>query len=282
MQRCKRHFPGSGRSPGVGNSYSLQYSCLENSMERGGWWVTGHGVAKSGIQLSEHHTHTYSHTCTHASIPHTSEWYFLGLLTTVSSHPYLRFHWTPQSLLKFESSLSEPRASDSEPPGLTPGRGPLTPPGLSPHPSGLWAPSQAPSVNPPFHGASNTRCRAAPVSDHPPHSPRPCPSSGPPPTPHRLYSAQNLTWPARLSLLTLTSPGIPGKAACLAHDVAELFWKRREGVREGRTTSATLTGRTPPANHSMSLCGGGHSASHCECVISAHGPLAGIRLFQFF
>ena len=40
-------FPGSGRSPGGGNGYPLQYSCLENSMDRGGWWVTVHGVAKS-------------------------------------------------------------------------------------------------------------------------------------------------------------------------------------------------------------------------------------------
>ena len=33
-------IPGLGRSPGEGNSYSLQYPCLENSMDRGGWWAT--------------------------------------------------------------------------------------------------------------------------------------------------------------------------------------------------------------------------------------------------
>ena len=38
---------GSGRSPGVGNGNSLQYSCLENSMDRGAWWATVHGVTKS-------------------------------------------------------------------------------------------------------------------------------------------------------------------------------------------------------------------------------------------
>ena len=38
---------GSGRSPGVGNSKSLQYSCLEKSMDRDAWWATVHGVAKS-------------------------------------------------------------------------------------------------------------------------------------------------------------------------------------------------------------------------------------------
>ena len=39
--------PGSGRSPGEGNDNPLQYSCLENSMDRGGLWATDHGVAKS-------------------------------------------------------------------------------------------------------------------------------------------------------------------------------------------------------------------------------------------
>ena len=40
-------IPGSGRSPGEGDDYSLQYSCLENSMDRGAWWGTDHGVTKS-------------------------------------------------------------------------------------------------------------------------------------------------------------------------------------------------------------------------------------------
>ena len=40
-------IPGSGRSPGEGNGNSLQYSCLENSMDGGAWWATVHGVAKS-------------------------------------------------------------------------------------------------------------------------------------------------------------------------------------------------------------------------------------------
>ena len=40
-------IPGSGRSPGEGNSNLLQYSCLENSMDRDAWWATLHGVAKS-------------------------------------------------------------------------------------------------------------------------------------------------------------------------------------------------------------------------------------------
>ena len=39
-------IPGSGRSPGKGNGYPFQYSCLGNSMDRGAWCATGYGVAK--------------------------------------------------------------------------------------------------------------------------------------------------------------------------------------------------------------------------------------------
>ena len=46
-------IPGLGRSPGEGNGYPLQYSCLENSMDRGAWWATVHGVTKSWRQLSD-------------------------------------------------------------------------------------------------------------------------------------------------------------------------------------------------------------------------------------
>ena len=40
-------IPGSGRSPGEGNGNPLQYSCLENPMDRGAWLATVHGVAES-------------------------------------------------------------------------------------------------------------------------------------------------------------------------------------------------------------------------------------------
>ena len=45
--------PGSGRSPGEGNGNPLQYSCLENSMDREAWWATVHRVAKSRTRLSD-------------------------------------------------------------------------------------------------------------------------------------------------------------------------------------------------------------------------------------
>ena len=45
-------IPGLGRSPREGNGNPLQYSCLENPMDRGAWWATVHGVAKSQTQLS--------------------------------------------------------------------------------------------------------------------------------------------------------------------------------------------------------------------------------------
>ena len=50
-------IPGSERSPGEGSGNPLQYSWLENPMDRGAWWATVLGVAKSQTQLSNYHTH---------------------------------------------------------------------------------------------------------------------------------------------------------------------------------------------------------------------------------
>ena len=52
-------IPGLGTSPGGGHGNPLQYSCLKNSMDRGPWWATVHGVAKSNMteQLTYTHTH---------------------------------------------------------------------------------------------------------------------------------------------------------------------------------------------------------------------------------
>ena len=59
----KSLIPGWRISPREENGNLLQYSCLENSMDRGAWWATAHGVEKRGTRLSAHtHTHTHSDT----------------------------------------------------------------------------------------------------------------------------------------------------------------------------------------------------------------------------
>ena len=50
-------IPGRGRSPGGGNGNQLQYSCLQNSVDRGAWWATIHGVTKG--------SDTIEHACMH-------------------------------------------------------------------------------------------------------------------------------------------------------------------------------------------------------------------------
>ena len=47
-------IPGSERYPGAGNGNTLQYSCLENSKDRGAWWATVHRATKSWTWLTEH------------------------------------------------------------------------------------------------------------------------------------------------------------------------------------------------------------------------------------
>ena len=66
-------IPGLGRSPKGSSgvvpldplewSNPLQYSCLENPMDRGAWWATVHGVTKSWAQLKRLSTHTQYHLC---------------------------------------------------------------------------------------------------------------------------------------------------------------------------------------------------------------------------
>ena len=47
MQETWTQFLGEEDSPGEGNGYTTQYSCLENSMGGGGWWATVHEVTRS-------------------------------------------------------------------------------------------------------------------------------------------------------------------------------------------------------------------------------------------
>ena len=52
--------PGLGRSPGEGNGNPLQYCCLENPMDRGAWYATVYGVAKSWTRLSNFTSSLYN------------------------------------------------------------------------------------------------------------------------------------------------------------------------------------------------------------------------------
>ena len=72
-------IPGLGRSPGKGNGNPLQYSCLENSMDRGAWQATVHGVTKNQTRLS---THTHTHPRTQANMS-KSQTFTHGILATL-------------------------------------------------------------------------------------------------------------------------------------------------------------------------------------------------------
>ena len=68
-------IPGLGRFSGEGNGYPLQYSCLGNSMDRGVWQATGHGVTKSQIRLSNWH------------FQHEQHWLWIALYSLLSLFP---------------------------------------------------------------------------------------------------------------------------------------------------------------------------------------------------
>ena len=70
-------IPGWGRSPGEGNSYPLQFTCLENSMDRGAGWTAVHSTAKSWTKWL-----TLSHT-----LWHTMKWAFQVVLVEKNSLP---------------------------------------------------------------------------------------------------------------------------------------------------------------------------------------------------
>ena len=61
-------IPGLRRSPRGGNGDPLQYSCLENLMDRSAWLATIHRVKKSQRRLTHMQTHTHTHTHTHSHI----------------------------------------------------------------------------------------------------------------------------------------------------------------------------------------------------------------------
>ena len=69
-------IPGSGRSPIVGNGNPLQYSCLENLMDRGAWRATVHGVARVGHDLATKPPHVCVCICMIFFCPFSCRWTF--------------------------------------------------------------------------------------------------------------------------------------------------------------------------------------------------------------
>ena len=63
-------IPGSGRSPGGGNGNPLQYSCLENPMDRGAWWAMVHSVTKSQTRLKQLCRAQHTHMCVYVHLTH--------------------------------------------------------------------------------------------------------------------------------------------------------------------------------------------------------------------
>ena len=69
--RDEGSIPGLGRSPGGGHGHPLQYSCLKNSMDRGAWWATVHGVAKESdmTEMTYHAQHIFITTVITSILP---------------------------------------------------------------------------------------------------------------------------------------------------------------------------------------------------------------------
>ena len=65
-------IPGLGRSPGERNGYPLQYSCLQNSMDRDAWRAAVHGVTKSRAQLNDYTFTFHFHAIEREMATHSS------------------------------------------------------------------------------------------------------------------------------------------------------------------------------------------------------------------
>ena len=92
--QCRRYKrwgfdPWVGKIPTrVGNGNPLQYSCLENSIDRGAWWATVYGVAKSQTWLSHVHTCTLTPVSLSLSLTHTRTHLWLQCLSLSLSHTH--------------------------------------------------------------------------------------------------------------------------------------------------------------------------------------------------
>ena len=91
-------IPGLGRSPGEGNSYPLQYSCLENSKDKGAWWAKVHGVTKSWTRLSTAQHHPYNLSLLIASFVEIELQYGLFLSFFICKY-YATFFWLSSLIL---------------------------------------------------------------------------------------------------------------------------------------------------------------------------------------
>ena len=92
-------IPGLGRCPGEGNGNPLQYSCLGNSMDRGVWWATVNGVAKSWTWLSNKTTTTTYYiaiidiTWTKEKNSQCFNFYFNNFTNTKYVYKFLKFEF---------------------------------------------------------------------------------------------------------------------------------------------------------------------------------------------
>ena len=74
-------IPESGRSPGGGHCNPLQYSRLQNPMDKTAWWATVHRVAELNTTEATEHTHTHTHIHTHTLL-----WGFLSSQASQKCH----------------------------------------------------------------------------------------------------------------------------------------------------------------------------------------------------
>ena len=82
-------IPGSGRFPGVGNGNLLQYSCLQDSMDKGAWWATAHGSQRVGHDWMSTHTHSWYTTLCKFKVYNVLIWHSYLLMYTILKSSYL-------------------------------------------------------------------------------------------------------------------------------------------------------------------------------------------------